>query len=451
MMDKYFIQSIGDVLLCSNDTSKNIAGQAYLGPKTKKLFVKIVKEGHDPYTIPKHRVIFEHSANRVLLLEGIYNEIPVFTGSIFTTSYSLMPCIEVNGKEQAFLLSKTGFRKLIIRIRARNNYKTVLSDEKHKTTITQEAEVDDIYTKSCKSFNLKANTSYTLESEHLLTSGITFSFDFKKSVNVEFIDDIIKAFYIYFYLYHQGYVLIIDDIYIQSDGQSFKYYFDADKYKITTSENRKPPESIVDNINDRALDRIISSSINTSNNYKRIRNALNEFYEIISSQEIELSRGCILVCSIIEKLIGKNRIDKTRKKTMEDSILKVLSSISEMSIDEEVKNFYIKEPAKILGFISNEPFLERVEKYCNDNNIDIASEDREALSLVYKYRNELIHGQSELNEVDIAEKIQSKQYIEERDERGQKAFYYKYRAGAFHGIFTLTKLVLMKWLEMEND
>lgn len=450
MANDYLEQSIGNIYLQDNETDGSTVGQAYLEPKTRKLFVKIAKNSHEPYTIPKHRVIFEHSTNKFLLLENIYNEIPVLTGSIITTNYSLESYIETASKQQALRLLKTGFNKLVVRIRARNNQKTIFENKKHKVTITQKAEVDDIYSECCDLFELKVNTSYSLEDGCLLTSGVTLIFDFKRKINVEYIDDIIKAFYIYFYLYHQGYDLIIDDIYIQSDEQPLKYYFDSSKYQIKTQENQKPPKSIVECINTNALNKIISSSINTGKGNRRIRNALNEFYEIASGQEIQLSKGCVLVCSVIEKLVGTKKADKARNKALKESIRVVLNAVEKIDIDKEVKDFYIDDPNKILGVINNKPFFERVETFCDDNGIKMATEDKEALSLVYKYRNELIHGQTELNEVDIAEKIQSKHFIEEKDEGDQKAYYFKYRTGAFHGVFTLTKQILMKWLERED-
>lgn len=443
-------QSIGEIFLLDNETDRSIAGQAYLEPKSKKLFAKISNNNCDPYTIPKHRVVFKYGTNRCLLLEKIYNEIPVFAGLVFTTSYPLEPCIETIGREQAIQLLKTGFDKLIVRIRARNNQKTIFENRKHKITVTQKAEVDDVCLKRCNLFDLKVNTSYSLEDGHLLTSGITLRFDFKQKINVEYIDDIIKAFYIYFYLYHQGYDLIIDDIYIQSDEQPLRYYFDSDKYQIKTQENQKPSKTIVNGINMDALNKIISSSINKRKGHRRIRNALNEFYEITSGQEIRLSKGCVLICSVIEKLVSTKKANKARKEVMKESIRVVLSAIEEIDIDKEVKDFYIDEPDKILGVINNKPFFEKVEAFCNDNGIEMTVEDRDALLLIYKYRNELIHGQTELNEVDIDEKIQSKHFIEEKNEGDEKAFYFKYRTGAFHGVFTLTKQILMKWLEREE-
>lgn len=450
MANDHLEQSIGNIYLQDNETERSMVGQAYLEPKTRRLYVKIIKDSHKPYTIPKHRVIFEYNTNKYLLLENIYNEIPVFTGSIFTTNYSLEPCIETTSKEQALRLLKTGFNKLIVRIRARNNQKTIFENEMHKVTITQKAEVDDIYSECCDLFELKVNTSYSLEDGHLLTSGVTLVFDFKRKINVEYIDDIIKAFYIYFYLYHQGYDLIIDDIYIQSDEWPLKYYFDSNKYQIKTQENQKPPKSIVESINMNALSKIITSSINTGKSHRRIRNALNEFYEITSGQEIQLSKGCVLICSVIEKLVSTKKTGKARNKALKESIRVVLNAIEKIDIDKEVKDFYIDDPNKILGVINNKPFFERVEAFCNGNSIKMGTEDKEALSLVYKYRNELIHGQTELNEVDIAEKIQSKHFIEEKDEGDQKAYYFKYRTGAFHGVFTLTKQILMKWLERKD-
>ena len=156
------------------------------------------------------------------------------------------------------------------------------------------------------------------------------------------------------------------------------------------------------------------------------------------------------MCSVIEKLVGTKKADKARNKALKESIRVVLNAVEKIDIDKEVKDFYIDDPNKILGVINNKPFFERVEAFCDDNGIKMATEDKEALSLVYKYRNELIHGQTELNEVDIAEKIQSKHFIEEKGEGDQKAYYFKYRTGAFHGVFTLTKQILMKWLERED-
>lgn len=82
MANDHLEQSIGNIYLQDNETDGSTVGQAYLEPKTRKLFVKIAKNSHEPYTIPKHRVIFEHSTNKFLLLENIYNKYRYLLGQL---------------------------------------------------------------------------------------------------------------------------------------------------------------------------------------------------------------------------------------------------------------------------------------------------------------------------------------------------------------------------------
>ena len=239
-------------------------------------------------------------------------------------------------------------------------------------------------------------------------------------------------------------------MYISAGNKDIKYDINLSKYTIMVPNQDKPLESLFEgNLNTDALQRIIMIFLDSQPEGLRLKHALNDFYNIVSGAEVKLSDGCIAECSILEKVISKKRIDVNRKKVMLKSIEDVLETIGSLKIDAEVMNFYNSEPKKILGAIGNTPFLERVESFCSENNIKIEQRDKDALKLVYKYRNQLIHGQLELSESEIDEKIKSKNLIEKEDKN--KTFYYKYRAGAFQGVFTLIKEIIRKKLETNNQ
>ncbi len=446
------IKTIGKLSFVDDNMRAACTGTAYFESDSRELFTKIFHGGFEPYTIPRHRLMLELDSSKWLLSEKIYNEIPVFANGTFKTSYPVPTYLEVDSKEEAIELFRDGFDRIYIKIRAKNKYETRFSPEdEKKVTITQEAKVKEIFSEEKEDLTFRVNTAYTLKGGYVLTPGITLRAVFKENVEIEYIENIIQAFYVYYYLYHSEYDLVIDDVFIGVGEKEIKYNIDLLKYTITTPGHNKPLESLFSGgINTDALQKTIMIFLNNQPEGLRLKNALNDFYNIASGAEIELSRGCIAECSVLEKIINKKKIGATRKKTMLQSIEAVQNAIKPLEIDSEVMDFYSSEPRIVLGAINNIPFLKRVELYCSENKIELEQQDKEALKLVYEYRNQLVHGQLELSESEIDEKIKSKNIIEERIEEEQKTFYYKYRAGAFHGVFTLIKEIIKKTLETNN-
>lgn len=441
------IKTISELLLVDENARIVDSGMAYFESDFSKLYAKISHDSLEPYTIPRHRLMLGLDNDNWLLSEKMYNEIPVFGNKNFETTYSVASYLEVGSKEVAIRLLKEGFDCIFITIRAKNKYETRLGlKEEKKITVTQEAKVKEIFSEEKEGLVFSANTAFTLKGGYILTPGITLKIKFKKKIKTEYIENIIQAFYVYYYLYHSDYDLIIDSVHISNGSKNIKYNIDLSKYAIITPNQNKPLESLFEGgLNTDALQRIIMIFLDGRPEGLRLKHAFNDFYDIVSGAEVTLSDGCIAECSILEKVIGKKKIDANRKNAMLQSIEKVLKTIDSLEIDSEVQDFYNSEPKRILGVICNAPFLERVELFCFENGIMLEQQDKDALKLVYKYRNQLIHGQLELDEGIIDEKIKSKSFIEK--EGKNKAFYYKYRAGAFHGVFTLIKEIIKKRLE----
>lgn len=449
-MTKEPSRAIGALSLYNLDNDKIKTGTAYFEQENRIIFAKIVSDGYEPYTIPKHRLVLELNAGNYLFTDKIYNEIPVFAEKIFTTKYPLDTYLTVDTEAEAINIIKNGFNALSINIQTKNKYHATLEDEEYKVKIEQQAGVKEIFAKENNFIKIKATTAYSLKDGYILTPGITLSLSLNNKIDIKNMESLVKAFYIYYYLYHPGQNLIINNAYVNEGTAALKYNVDTQKYKIQVATQELPTEDFAENINIEALSKVILFLTSNRKDHRRIKNAFDEFFDIASGKQRLLSNGCILECSILEKLIGKKGIEKSRKAILYNDIDKILVKIKKMKIDREIKDFYIDKPEKILGHINNKPFLRRVLDFCNDEKIPITKEDIEALTLVYKYRNQLIHGQTELDEKDIDEKIQSQNLIEEKIEDNQKAFYYKYRTGAFHGVYTLLKQIIIKWLDIQH-
>ena len=199
-------------------------------------------------------------------------------------------------------------------------------------------------------------------------------------------------------------------------------------------------ENVVKNLeNIKALQQIIA--IYTINNKHTIkcRSAIEQFLKILLEKG-SLEDGCVLLYSILDKIIPNGKMQN--KKATQKEIKTILNHIEKSNYSEKVKEFYLKDPSVIIQYMSRLPFKEKIEKYCISNGIPFNKKDREALSWIDKYRNQIIHGKISINEIDINNYIESKSYIKMRKGDGGKQYLFSYKVGAFQACFGLLKNII---------